>query len=244
MKTVTGAALAAFSLMLAGCGDGDGAANVSSQGPIPQIAAPNNGDWTQVVSRTPEGGTRIGNPNAPVKLVEYGSLTCPACKAFSDTATQSLRDTYVRSGQVSWEFRHLIIHGAADVVLAMLSDCQPQSAFFRTIEDLYEQQPEIVSRFEESEQRQIGAMPADQQVAAAARAMEVGGFFAQRGLPEGRQNQCLANQQAIQQLADSTNRAFSQEGVAGTPTFFLNGDKLDVSNWRDLEPLLRDRIGG
>ncbi|HYE29394.1 MAG TPA: thioredoxin domain-containing protein [Allosphingosinicella sp.] len=244
MKIMTGAALAAFSLMLAACGDGDGAANVSSQGPIPQIAAPNNGDWTQLVSRTPEGGTRIGNPNAPVKLVEYGSLTCPACKAFSDTATQSLRDTYVRSGQVSWEFRHLIIHGAADVVLAMLSDCQPQSAFFRTIEDLYEQQPEIVGRFEESEQRQIGAMPADQQVAAAARAMEVGGFFAQRGLPEGRQNQCLANQQAIQQLADSTNRAFSQEGVAGTPTFFLNGDKLDVSNWRDLEPLLRERIGG
>jgi len=244
MKTMIGAALAAFSILLAGCGDGDGAASVNSQGPLTQIPAPNNGDWTQVVSRTPEGGTRIGNPDAPVKLVEYGSLTCPACKAFSDTATQSLRDTYVRSGQVSWEFRHLIIHGAADVVLAMLSDCQPQAAFFRTIEDLYEQQSEIVGRFEESEQRQIGAMPANQQIPAAARAMEVAGFFAQRGLPEGRQNQCLANQQAIQQLADGTNRAFSQEGVAGTPTFFLNGEKLDVSNWRDLEPLLRERIGG
>ncbi|MEA3041775.1 MAG: hypothetical protein QOC65_1264 [Sphingomonadales bacterium] len=242
MKTVTGTAIAAL-LLLAGC-DGNGAADVNAQGPLTQIPAPNGGDWTQVVSRTPEGGTRIGNPNAPAKLVEYGSLTCPACKAFSDTATQQLRDTYVRSGQVSWEFRHLIIHGAADVVLAMLSDCQPQTAFFRTIEDVYEQQPDILDNFEESEQQQIGAMPQDQQIAAAARAMEVGPFFAQRGLPEARQNQCLANRQAVQQLADNTNRAFSQENVTGTPTFFLNGEKLNVSNWPSLEPLLRERIGG
>jgi protein-disulfide isomerase len=244
MKTVTGAALAAALLLLAGCEGGNEAASANTQGPLTQIPAPNGGDWTQVVSRTPEGGTRVGNPNAPVKLVEYGSLTCPACKAFSDTGTQPLRDTYVRSGQVSWEFRHLIIHGVADVVLAMLSDCQPQTAFFRTIEDVYEQQPDILDNFEESEQRQIGAMPQDQQIAAAARAMEVGPFFAQRGLPEGRQNQCLANRQAVQQLADSTNRAFSQENVTGTPTFFLNGEKLNVSNWPSLEPLLRERIGG
>lgn len=246
MRKSTGAAMAAALLLVAGCrgGDGNGSANATSQAPLTQVPAPNGSDWRQVVARTPEGGTRVGNPDAPVKLVEYGSLTCPACKAFSDTGTEPLRDTYVRSGQVSWEFRHLIIHGAADVALAMLSDCQPPAAFFRTIEDIYEQQPEILGRFEESEQQQIGALPPEQQIAATARAMELGGFFAQRGLPEGRQNQCLGDQQAVQRLADSTNRAFNQENVTGTPTFILNGEKLNVSDWRSLEPLLRERIGG
>ena len=246
MRIPTGAALGAALLLLAGCGGegGNGSANVNMQAPITQIPAPNNGDWTQVVSRTPEGGTRVGNPDAPVKLVEYGSLTCPACKAFSDTGTQPLRDTYVRSGQVSWEFRHLIIHGAADAALALLADCQPPAAFFRTIEDIYDDQPAILDSFEESEQQQIAALPPEQQIAATAQAMDLGAFFAQRGLPAGRQAQCLADQQAVQRLADNTNRAGTQENVTGTPTFFINGEKLNVSDWRSLEPLLRQRIGG
>ena len=36
-------------------------------------------DWTRVAARTPEGGFRMGNPGAPVKVVEYLSLTCPHC---------------------------------------------------------------------------------------------------------------------------------------------------------------------
>ena len=246
MKKVTGAGLAAIALLLAGCGGegGNGSSNVNLQAPLQQIPAPNNGDWTQVVNATPEGGIRMGNPDAPVKLVEYGSLTCPACKAFSDTGTQPLRDTYVRSGQVSWEFRHLIIHGAADVALALLANCQPPGAFFSTVEDIYEEQPQILNSFPEAEQQQIATLPPEQQVAAAAQAMELGGFFARRGLPEARQSQCLGDAQAVQRLADTTNRAFNQENVRGTPTFILNGEQLNVSDWRSLEPLLRQRIGG
>ena len=36
------------------------------------VAAPNNGDWSSVVTQTPEGGFLMGNPNAKVKLVEFG----------------------------------------------------------------------------------------------------------------------------------------------------------------------------
>jgi len=247
MKIKTGASLAVALLVVAGCSggeDGNATANVNTQAPLTPIPAPNNGDWTQTVSKTPEGGTRIGNPEAPVKLVEYGSLTCPACKAFSDTGAQPLLNTYVRSGQVSWEFRHLIIHGAADAALALLADCQPPAAFFRTIEDIYDEQSEIVDGFDESEQQQVAAAPPEQQIAATARAMELGGFFSRRGLPESRQNQCLTDMQAVQRLSDSNNRANTQEGVTGTPTFFLNGERLNVSNWPALEPLLRQRIGG
>lgn len=246
MRNSTGAALAAALLLVAACGgdDANNTASPTTQGPLTQIPAPNNGDWTQIVSRTTEGGTRIGNPDAPVKLVEYGSLTCPACKAFSDTGGRPLTDTYVRSGQVSWEFRHLIIHGAADAALALLADCQPPAAFFSTIEDVYEEQSQLITGFEDAEQQQVAGLPPEQQIAATARAMDLGPFFSRRGLAEGRQSQCLADSQAVQRLADNTNRAATQEGVNGTPTFFINGEKLSVSNWPSLEPLLRQRIGG
>jgi protein-disulfide isomerase len=247
MRLSIGAGSLALALVLAGCGGGGDANNSAAaapSGPISNVAAPNGGDWTQTVTRTPEGGTRMGNPDAPVKLVEYGSLTCPACKAFSDTGTQPLVNTYVRSGQVSWEFRHLPIHGAADVALAMLSDCMPQPAFFRTIEGIYHQQSEIIDRFDESEQQQLQSLPPERQVAAAAQAMELGSFFAQRGLTSARQSQCLADTAAVQRIAENANRAFTQENVRGTPTFFINGEAAEASTWQALEPLLRQRIGG
>ena len=72
----------------------------------------------------------MGNPDAPVKLVEYASLTCPHCARISPTkATAALRDTYVRSGQVSWEFRHFLLN-APDLALSLLARCQPPAAFF------------------------------------------------------------------------------------------------------------------
>ena len=246
MKIPTSAGAIALALLLAGCGGGEGNNAAASSGPVQlqQIPAPNNGDWTQVVSRTPQGGTVMGNPDAPVKLVEYGSLTCPACRAFSEEATASLTDTYVRSGQVSWEFRHLVIHGAVDIALAMLADCQPPAAFFPTIEQIYDQQSDIIDRFEPEEQERIQSLPPEQQLAPIARALELDTFFARRGMPEARFSQCLGNLPAAQQLADNMNRAASEEQVQGTPTFFINGTKQDENQWPQLEGRLRAAIGG
>ena len=77
-----------------------------------------------------------------------------------------------------------------------------------------------------------------------ARAMELDTFFARRGMPEGRFNQCLADSQGIQELTDMSNRGATEEGVTGTPTFFINGTKQEVNQWRDLEPQIRTAIGG
>ena len=236
---------AALALALAGCGGAaDNNMTAAANAPLPQIAAPNGGNWAEMASRTPEGGTRVGNPDAPVKLIEYGSLTCPACQAFAATATQPLLETYVRSGQVSWEFRHLIIHGGPDVALAMLSDCQPEGAFFRTIEQLYAQQQELLGNLDQEEQTRLQALPPQQQLAPLARAMELDSFFARRGMPESRFNQCLANLPAAQALADQLNRA-AGEGISATPTFLINGEQQEgIAGWSMLEPRLRAAIGG
>lgn len=246
MKAQISAAALGLALALGGCGGDEGnltkaAANLS--GPLPQIAAPNNGNWAETIAQTPEGGFRMGNPDAPVKLVEYGSLTCPHCKTFSAEATAALRDTYIRSGQVSWEFRNFLLN-APDVAISVLARCQPPAAYFRTVEQLYEQQSEFFAAIDEAEGARIGALPPEQQVAPLARAMDLDTFFARRGMPEGRFNQCLADASAIRQLTEMTNRAAEELQVRGTPTFFINGEKLDVDRWSTLEPRLRAAIGG
>ena len=65
-------------------------------------------DWTKTVTVTPDGGYRMGNPAAPVKLVEYGSLTCGACGRFAQEGVPQLVSKYVRTGRVSFEFRNYV----------------------------------------------------------------------------------------------------------------------------------------
>ena len=246
MKTGFSVMTLAVALILAGCGESGGNLNeaaANSNAPLPQIPAPNNGDWTQVVSQTEEGGFLMGNPDAPVKLVEYASMTCPACARFSAEATEPLRDTYVRSGQVSWEFRNLLRDGP-DAAMAVLARCQAPEAYFRTVDQLFAQQQELLGAIDDQEAQRIGPLPPEQQVAPIARAMDLDTFFARRGMPEARFNECLSNAQEIQRLTDVTSRAVSEYQVQGTPTFFINGEKVEASQWDALQPQLRAAVGG
>jgi len=46
----------------------------------------------------------LGNPNAPIKIVEYSDPSCPYCKMFQTTMLQVMQ-TYGASGQVAWVYR-------------------------------------------------------------------------------------------------------------------------------------------
>lgn len=234
--------LGAAALALAGCGDGAGnnAAAVSNEA-LPQIAAPNGGDWTQAIARTEEGGFLLGNPNAPVKLVEYGSYTCHVCAEFSEAATAPLRDTYIRSGQVSWEYRPYQRNGL-DLAMTLLVECQPPSAAFSTGEQIFAQQAAITGAIDQQEQAQLATLPPDQTIAPLARAADLETFFARRGIPAQRFSQCVGDRAQIQRLTELSNRASNEVPVTGTPTFLINGTKQDVTAWAALEPLIRNAI--
>ncbi|HYJ51749.1 MAG TPA: thioredoxin domain-containing protein [Allosphingosinicella sp.] len=251
MKSAFSLGAAALALALAGCGGGDsGSANLSSaagnNAPLQQIAAPNNGDWTETVTMTERGGFLMGNPNAPVKLLEYASITCPHCAEFSEQGGAALRDRYVRSGQVSWEYRPYMIF-PTDPGIFMLLRCLGPQAFFRVSEQLYADQRNWMTRLQsvpEGELQALQSQPPAQQAAALIRAAGLDQFFRQRGMPEARMNTCLADQANLDQLGEITRRATQEDSVNGTPSFFINGEKKEAGTWAQLEPMLRTAVGG
>src|SRR3546814_16038437 len=107
---------------------------------------PNGGDWTQFVSATPEGGFVMGNPDAPVKLVEYASMTCPHCAAFSREASETIKNEYVKSGQVSFEFRNFVLNGI-DMAASLLTRCQGPGPYFQLTGQVFAEQDKWMQAF-------------------------------------------------------------------------------------------------
>jgi protein-disulfide isomerase len=245
MKSMFAAGAAALALFLAGCGNGGGANQSATpdNAPLKQIAAP-NGDWTQTVVKTPEGGFRMGNPEAPVKLVEYGSLSCPHCAEFEEQGGPALRDKYVKSGQVSWEFRTYLLF-PTDPGVSLLLNCQSESAFFPLAEQLYKDQRNWMTRIQELPQAQQQALQTMAPGAAAAAIVRAGGldeFFRQRGMPSSQIDSCLANSAGLEALAGIKRRG-DEAGVNGTPSFFINGERFEgAATWTGLEPALQEAV--
>lgn len=234
--------------LLASCGDNASGGNAvtAAPGSVPTAAAPAGQDWTQVVSKTAEGGYVMGNPDAPLKLVEYGSRTCPTCGNFGRTAMQPLANTYVKSGKVSYEFRDFLVHGPPDFAASLLGRCAGEAVFFPILEQMYVEQDRFLdAQMKAANDQQLLAVtnngkPA--QIANAwADAMGYVDFVKQRGVPEAQARQCLGDEAAIESLTKMTQDASATKDVTGTPTFFLNGNKLDqVVTWPQVEAALKN----
>ncbi|HEX8194550.1 MAG TPA: thioredoxin domain-containing protein [Allosphingosinicella sp.] len=245
-RTIKGASLLALALAASACGGGGESNAVSaSKAPdqLPRIAAPNNADWTETVTQTAEGWV-MGNPNAPTKLVEYASITCPHCAQFSRESGARLRE-YVRTGQVSWEYRPFMIF-PTDPGIFMLLRCQSPQSFFAVSDALYHDQEQWMGRVRAVPQQQLAQteqMAPTQRALFLTQAAGLDQFFRQRGMPAAQVDQCLANQGELQRLAAISERAGREEGVTGTPSFFINGEQVaGVDTWAELEPRLQEAL--
>jgi protein-disulfide isomerase len=206
--------------------------------------APVQRDWTRTIVATPEGGFRMGNPAARVKLVEYGSLTCGHCAAFARQGMASLLGTYVKSGKVSYEYRNYILNGL-DVAASLVARCGGPSRFFPIADRLYATQPQWMGRLSaltQAQKDQLNALPEGQRLGRLADTVGLTQVAAQHGIAPARTRICLADRAALDRLGAMAEAA-SAEGVDGTPTFFINGANIGSHTWATLEPILRESAG-
>ena len=243
MKSSLRFALAApLALALAGCGDNaEESASTDLEGEaIAAIAAPDGSTWLETASTTEEGGFVLGNPDAPLKLVEYASHTCGACAYFAENGSIPLQENYVETGVVSYEIRPLL-RDPLDVTISTLTRCGSPESFHALADQAWASLSEFGQALQTNGAAYEAAMSAPPetrfvQLAQAAGLIE---FFAARGISADQARTCLADGDAITAMAQKSSEVASEAGVTGTPTFFLNGQRLDVNQWQGLEPILQ-----
>jgi protein-disulfide isomerase len=246
MKTIAFFACAAAVVTIAGCNSKQGNAATNAPVKLEQVKPPKGGDWTQVVNATPDGGFMMGNPNAKVKLLEIGSLTCPHCKAFEDEGAPTLMNTYVKSGQVSWEFRNYV-RDAFDLTANLIVRCNGAKGFFPLSMAIYKDQADWVGKIQAAPQdklQQLQNLPENQQFVELAKVAGFPEWAAMRGIPIAKSTQCLSNTKLIDQIVQMNSETTNQfPAFEGTPSFAINGTMVPkVATWDLLEPELKKAL--
>ncbi len=153
----------------------------------------------------PLGEMTVGDPDAPVVMIEYASMTCPHCARFHQETYPEIRSEYIESGQVYHIFREFPLDPLATAAF-MLARCLDEDRYFPFIEALFARQ-----------RSWAGSDNPEEALFQMAR---------QAGFTRDGFNECLTNQEILDGVNWVRERAAEQFDVQSTPTFFINGEMV------------------
>ncbi len=202
-------------------------------------------NWNTVVVRTPVDSHLLGNPNAPVKLVEYISYTCPHCAHFEEESDAQLRIGFIATGKGSIEVRSFV-RDPIDLTVALLTHCGPASKFFGNHSAFLRHQPTWMAPLASLNEAQK-ARWSNPDFSARTRAIASDlGFYSlmeARGYDRPEIDRCLGDKALAERLAQHTKDAGDKDFVTGTPSFLLNGVPLSGTySWAVLKPQIEARL--
>ena len=239
-RILSSALAGTLALALAACGSADEADTELAGEAIAAVPAPDGQEWTDVVSVTEEDGYVLGNPDAPLKLVEYASHTCGHCAEFSKHGAEELKKNYISTGVVSLELRNLI-RDRIDLTIASLVRCGQKENMIPLSDQAWASLEEIFGNINANgaAYQAAASLPPEQRFMGIAQSAGLIDFFAARGLNSDQARTCLADNANIEAIAKRSQDQQRELEVTGTPTFFLNGRRLEVNQWAALEPILQ-----
>lgn len=194
-------------------------------------------DWNRRVAATAEGGWLIGNPQAPVKLVEYLSYTCPHCAHFAAEGLPALRRDYIAKGRVSLEVRQFALN-PVDLTEGMLVRCAATPAQSVALGEAFLTDQKIIlgKPPARADLEKLQALPDERFHGALAGLIGLDHYVRGKGLTAQRTAACLGDLSHRERIVAIRKAAETQYDINGTPSFLLNGKRLDdVNDWRSLE---------
>jgi protein-disulfide isomerase len=81
----------------------------------------------------------MGNPKAPVVLIEYAAPSCPVCANFNATTFPSFKKNYVDTGKVYYVLRIFPLR-SDDGAAEKIARCLPEDKYFAFIDQLFRNQ--------------------------------------------------------------------------------------------------------
>ena len=151
----------------------------------------------------------LGDPKAPIEIIEYSSLTCPHCRHFHIDILPDLKKNYLDTGRAKLVYRD-IAFDQLGLMAAIMARCAPPSRYFQFLDVLFQNQEKWTQN----------ADP----VRALARIGSLG------GLSEADFRACTENRTIVDGVLQTRLEAGKRYQVNSTPSFIINGEKRVVGS--------------
>ncbi len=148
----------------------------------------------------------VGSITAPVTIIEYASMTCNHCAHFATDVMPKVKKDFIESGKVKYVLRDLAWDNLA-VGMAKVARCAPPSQFLP-----------IADAFFKNQERIVTSNDALGEIKAVAKTF---------GLDDAKVEACVKDADLQAQIEASKDTALNTLGVRGTPTVFVNGQKVE-----------------
>lgn len=164
-------------------------------------AAGGEGVWGDIV---------YGDPDAPVEIIEYASLTCPHCARFAADIFPKIQAEYIDTGKVKFIYRNYVMN-PYDMTASVAARCKNTDVAKRLMKVYFDRQSAWIS--------------AEDRVDALAGLARRAG-----GISRTQFDRCIANREMQQHLAKMTQDGAARYKVNATPTLLVDGSKVDATN--------------
>ena len=144
----------------------------------------------------------LGDPNAPITIIEYASMTCSHCAEFHNKTYPDLKKNHIDTGEVKFIFREFPLDKLA-MATSMLARCVDNEISMAFIEILFKNRDRWISE---------NALN------------ELKNFSKQAGLDSNEFDACLNNQQLLDDLIAGKEKAIEDYKINSTPSFIINGE--------------------
>lgn len=160
----------------------------------------------------------IGNPQAPIKIIEYASLTCSHCAHFQNDVLPDLKTKYIDTGKVYLEFRDFPLNDPA-LKGTLTARCLPADKFEGFINLLFKTQDHWAAGLD-----YMAALKQNAKLA---------------GMSDETFEACQAEPKLKLAVADEMQKAQDKWKINSTPTFIINDGAEQISGAQPLEEFER-----
>ena len=149
----------------------------------------------------------MGNPKAPLTVIEYGAPTCNICAYFAANEFPQLKRDYIDTGKIFFVFRTFPLR-PMDGDVEKMARCLPEDKYFDFIDHLWRNQP----KWDAAEYP--GITDAHGEMIKQARVF---------GMTAEQAEQCIANKAEDERINKVSAEAEQRYHLTGTPTFIVDG---------------------
>ena len=162
----------------------------------------------------------LGDPDAPITMIEYASYTCPHCGSFHQNTYPQLKADYIDTGKVKFIFRE-VYFDRFGLWASMVARCGGQDRFFGITDLMFKTQGDWTRAGDASviveELRKIGRLA---------------------GLNNETLESCLQNEDQAKALVAWYQENAARDDINSTPSFIINGRKYANMGYAEMQEVL------